>query len=266
LRILFVAQELSYEPQGLMSMSAVLKRAGHDVALTVADLEDPVQYAVGYRPDVLGYSVMTGSQRGYFELNRRVRAALDPLYTAQGRRPVFAAFGGPHATFFPEMIGEPGVDGVCIGEGEAAIVDLADALQAQKTGFSEKPVFSPDIKNWWFKRNGEIVKNPPRPLIRDLGSLPQPDRALIYDKHPILARSGIKRFISSRGCPYDCSYCFNSAYYEIYRGERRGHQRPVDDVIAEVNAVASRWPLHQVVFVDDLFILRNDWLEELAEK
>ena len=266
MRVLFVAQELSYEPQGLMSMSAVLKRAGHDVALTVVDREDPIQYAVGYRPDVLGYSVMTGSQRGYFELNRRVRAALDPLYASEGRAPVFAAFGGPHATFFPEMIGEPGVDGVCIGEGEGAIVDLADALQAQKTGFSEKPVFSPDIKNWWFKRNGEIVKNPPRPLIRDLGSLPQPDRALIYDKHPILAQSGIKHFISSRGCPYDCSYCFNRAYYEIYRGERRGHQRPVDDVIAEVNAVAGRWPLHQVVFVDDLFILRNDWLEELAEK
>ena len=72
--------------------------------------------------------------------------------------------------------------------------------------------------------------------------------------------------MSSRGCPYNCTYCFNHAYYQIYHRERRGYQRTVDDVIAEVNAVRARWPLEQVVFVDDLFILRNDWLEELAEK
>jgi hypothetical protein len=43
LRVLFVATELSYEPQGIMSMSAVLKQGGHDVALTVADIEDPLR-------------------------------------------------------------------------------------------------------------------------------------------------------------------------------------------------------------------------------
>lgn len=282
MRVLFVAQEISYEPQGIMIMSAVLKQAGHDVALTVADMEDPVAFAVGYRPDILAYSVMTGSQRGSFDLNRRIRRALDPLYRAEGRYPAFSAFGGPHPTFFPEMISEPGVDGICVGEGEGALLDLADALGDGG--------FRADIKNWWFKvsddnlpatwqgatGNGshgderagdfEVVKNPVRPLIRDLGALPHPDRALIYDKHPVLAASGIKHFISSRGCPYDCSYCFNRAYYELYPGERRGHQIPVDDLIAQVNEVRARWPLEQVVFVDDLFILRNDWLEELAEK
>jgi radical SAM superfamily enzyme YgiQ (UPF0313 family) len=266
LRVLFVAQELSYEAQGTMSLSAVLKRAGHDVALTVADLEDPIAYAVEYRPDILGYSVMTGSQRGYFELNRRIRGTLDLLYASEKRRPAFAVFGGPHPTFFPDMIGEAGVDGICIGEGEGAIVDLANALQSQNPDVSEKPGFWLAIPNWWFKFNGEIVKNPVRPLIHDLSTLPRPDRALIYDKHPELATSGIKHFIASRGCPYNCTYCFNHAYYEIYRAERRGHQRAVDDVITEVNAVRARWPLEQVVFVDDLFILRDDWLEELAEK
>ncbi len=78
MRVLFVAQEISYEPQGIMSMSAVLKQAGHDVALTVADMEDPVAFALDYQPDILGYSVMTGSQRGYFDLNRRIRAAREP--------------------------------------------------------------------------------------------------------------------------------------------------------------------------------------------
>jgi len=258
LRVLFVAQELSYEPQGIMVMSAVLKQAGHDVVLTVADREDPVAFARSFSPDILGYSVMTGSQRAYFDLNRRIRAVLDPLRAALGQAPVLAVFGGPHPTFFPEMISEPGVDGVCIGEGEAALLDLANALG--DGGFRS------DIPNWWFNSDGEIVKNPVRPLIHDLGALPFPDRALVYDKHPSLATSKIKYFISSRGCPYNCTYCFNHAYYQIYTGERRGQQLPVDNVIAQVNTVRERWPLEQVVFLDDLFIVHNHWLEELAEK
>lgn len=258
MRVLFVAEEISYEPQGIMSMSAVLKGAGHEVALTVASLEDPAVFARDYDPDILGYSVMTGSQRGSLELNRRLREVLDPARAAAQRPPILSVFGGPHPTFFPEMINEPGVDGVCIGEGEGALLDLANALG--------NGGFHPDIPNWWFKVDGEIVKNPVRPLIDDLSTLPQPDRALVYDKHPSLAASHIKHFMSSRGCPYNCTYCFNHAYYQIYPGERRGHQRTVDNIIAEVNAVRARWPLEQVIFVDDLFILRNDWLEELAEK
>jgi len=265
LRVLFVERELSYEPQGIMSMSAVLKQAGHDVALAVESLEDPVAFALAYQPDIVGYSVMTGSQRAFFDLNTRIRSALHPVRVAAGKPPVFSAFGGPHPTFFPEMIGEAGVDGVCIGEGEGAITDLANALG--------NGGFRPDIPNWWFKPRegdgsvgGEIVKNPVRPLIHNLSILPQPDRALIYDKHPDLAASGIKHFMSSRGCPYNCTYCFNHAYYEIYTRARRGEQRTVDDVIAEVNGVRSRWSLQQAVFIDDLFILRNDWLEEFADK
>ena len=120
LRVLFVERELSYEPQGIMSMSAVLKQAGHDVALTVESMEDPVAYAAEYQPDIVGYSVMTGSQRAFFDLNLQIRQAVNPAREAAGKKPVFSAFGGPHPTFFPEMITEPGVDGICIGEGEGA--------------------------------------------------------------------------------------------------------------------------------------------------
>jgi len=257
-RVLFVERELSYEPQGIMSMSAMLKQAGHDVALAVESMEDPVAFAVAYQPDIVGYSVMTGSQRSFLDMNLLLRSAVNPIREAAGKKPLFSAFGGPHPTFFPEMVIEPGVDGICVGEGEGAIVDLANALG--------NGGFHPDIANWWFSVEGEVVKNPVRPLIHELSSLPRPDRALVYDKHPGLAASGIKHFISSRGCPYNCTYCFNHAYYEIYKREKRGQQREVDDVIAEVNAVRARWPLEQAIFIDDLFIIHNDWLEEFAEK
>jgi anaerobic magnesium-protoporphyrin IX monomethyl ester cyclase len=260
LRVLFVAQEISYEPQGIMSMSAVLKQSGHDVGLTVADIEDPAEYARDYQPDIVAYSVMTGSQRAYFDMNLKIREAVDPLRAAKGEKPVFSAFGGPHPTFFPEMVTEPGVDGICVGEGEGAMLDLADAL-AVRNG-----TYKTDIPNWWFNVDGEVIKNLPRPLIRELSDLPHPDRALIYDKIPHLGESKIKHFISSRGCPYACTYCFNHAYYQIYKREKRGQQRSVDDTIAEVKAVRERWPLEQAIFIDDLFVIYNDWLEEFAEK
>ncbi len=260
LRILFVEQEISYEPQGIMSMSAVLKQAGHDVALTVSSMEDPVAFAADYQPDVAAYSVMTGSQRAYFDLNLRIRDAVTPLRERSGRKPVVSVFGGPHPTFFPEMISEPGVDGLCIGEGEGAMLDLANALAARNG------TYRTDIPNWWFNVDGEVIKNLPRPLIHELSALPHPDRALIYDKIPHLGQSKIKHFISSRGCPYACTYCFNHAYYQLYKREKRGQQRSVDDVIAEIKAVRSRWPLEQAIFIDDLFVIYNDWLEEFAEK
>ncbi|MCD6289013.1 MAG: radical SAM protein, partial [Anaerolineae bacterium] len=161
-------------------------------------------------------------------------------------------------TFFPEMISEPGVDGVCIGEGEGALVDLANALSNGGV--------KPDIPNWWFKIEDEIVRNPVRPLIQDLDTLPMPDRALIYENHAVTKRSPIKHFMSSRGCPYNCTYCFNHAYYQIYKRAKRGNQRSVDHILDEVKWVRERYPLEQVVFLDDIFILHDDWLEELAEK
>lgn len=251
MRVLFVEKQIDYEPQGIMQLSSNLRQAGHEVALTIAAQEDPVQVARQFEPDILGYSVMTGSQRYYFDLNQQIRQALNG-------KPVFTAFGGPHPTFFPDMLEEPGVDGICVGEGEGPIVDLANALG--------NGGLKPDIANWWFKIDGEIVKNPVRPLERDLGAFPRPDRALIYDKHAYLRAAPIKHFLAARGCPYQCTYCFNHAYYQIYKREKRGYQRPVDQMIDEVNWVRSRWPLEHAVFIDDLFIIFDDWLEEFAEK
>ncbi|HEY52453.1 MAG TPA: B12-binding domain-containing radical SAM protein [Caldilineae bacterium] len=251
MRVLFVEKQLDYEPQGTMQLSSVLKEAGHDVALTIAAQEDALEFAYEYQPDVLAYSVMTGSHHYYFDLNRQIKERLN------GKN-VFSMFGGPHPTFFPEMIAEPGVDGLCIGEGEGPIVDLVNALGNGGV--------KPDIPNWWLNIDGEVIKNPVRQLLRSLGDLPRPDRHLIYDKHVYMREAPVKHFMGSRGCPYQCTYCFNHAYYQIYKGEKRGSQRPVDTIIDEVNWVRANWPLENVVFIDDLFIIFDDWLEEFAEK
>jgi len=249
-RVLFVQKQIDYEPLGLLYLSSALRQAGHEVRLSIATTEDPVAVARAWQPDVLGYSVYTGSQAYYRDLNLRIKGAVQAV----------SVFGGPHPTYFPEFIEEPGVDAVCVGEGEGAMLDLVQALD------DGKPLVG--IENWWFKLDGgQIQRNPVRAAENDLDSIAFPDRELLFEADEFTRQSGIKHFITSRGCPYDCTYCFNHALAEVYRGKgKRLRQMSVDKVIEEVRWVQQRYPMQFVVFLDDLFIVYESWLQELAAK
>ncbi len=238
-----------------MHLSSALKAAGHEVELSIATRHDPLAVAREFQPDVAAYSVITGSQRYYLTVNRQIKAELPHT---------FSAFGGPHPTFFPEMVQEEGVDGICRGEGEEAFVDLVDALA---DGGLESAL---GTANWSFQINGAqpgigTINNPVRPYVEDLDSLPFPDRALVYERDPVAARSKIKHFLTGRGCPYNCTYCFNHALSDLYRGKgRRFRQRSVENVIEEIRWVRDHYALEFVVFVDDTFVLSQAWLAEFA--
>ena len=116
--------------------------------------------------------------------------------------------GGGHPTVLPEyVISDHNVDMICIGEGEGAIVELADRM--------EKNQDYSNILNLWIKTDKGIVKNTIRPLLQDLDSLPFPDRDLFY-RYGCFA--GNLYFISGRGCPFQCTYCCEHSFREIYKG------------------------------------------------
>jgi anaerobic magnesium-protoporphyrin IX monomethyl ester cyclase len=261
LHLLFIVKEIDNEPQGILLISSLLKQAGHRVSLVVATEEDPVEAALRLQPDVIGYTVYTGPHNWYLELNRRIKDQLPG---------VFSVFGGPHPTFFPEMIEREGVDGICIGEGEYATLELMNGLE-RKNGTTV--LSDPSIANWWLKLNGssvrpaepEVVRNPLRPLLTDpeLDELPFSDRELLYAAHKQSRRTKIKPFITGRGCPYDCAFCFNKAYSDLYGGKgRRYRRRSPGNVIRELREVASEYDVRFVLFMDDTFILQDRWLEE----
>jgi anaerobic magnesium-protoporphyrin IX monomethyl ester cyclase len=248
--LLFIIKEIDNEPHGIMHISALLKQEGHRTSLAVATVDDPIEVALRLKPDVVGYTVYTGTQNYYLDLNRQIKAQLPG---------VFSIFGGPHPTFFPEIIQHGAVDGICVGEGEYATLDLLNALQ---TGSEIS-----DIPNWHFNLNGEIVRNPVRPLLtsEQLDELPFPDRDLLYNVHPASRRNKIRPFITGRGCPYSCTYCFNKAYRQLYQGLGKAiRRRSVGDVIREIKAVRKRYPLEFITFMDDTFVLNRQWLQEFA--
>ena len=255
MKVLFINDYLPQEMLGLMWLSRSIKDAGHQAqALFLPDTEW-IQKIKDYAPDVVCFSVTTGMHLYFLDIAKRVRTELPE---------VFILFGGPHPTFSPEVIElNEHVDAICRGEGEIATVELLDKLAA-----GEDHQF---VQNMWFRdrKTGEIQKNSQRPPIQDLDSLGFPDRSIVYDAGSIYRDSDRKVFVTQRGCPMNCSFCFHHALKKKVVGTTNAkyvRKRSVDHVIAEIKHVRDQYNLKFVHFLDDIFNLSGKWLDEFCEK
>lgn len=264
-RVVFIYPDLlegaawrGYYYSGLGILSAVLKDAGHEAVLLHVTqpiareefLERLETLLPARRPRLVGFSITSNMVPFLREWGGWIKEAWPDTWVIAG---------GVHPTLVPqETLAIPGVDLVCIGEGEGAIVDLARALQENRPPSG--------IANLWWKRpDGSIEKNALRPLV-DLDTLPFPDRALYDYPHLHHERQGEATMMVSRGCPYACTYCCNEALREVYRGLGRPVRfRSVPLVIAELRRVLQDYPfVRRFVFDDDILPLRRDWFREFA--
>ena len=180
-------------------------------------------------------------------------------------------WGGFHATTMPHQALEF-VDAVCIGEGEEALQELVDRMEAGKDFY--------DVRNFWFRRpDGRVVGNPVRPLIQDLDTIPYPDFDFTDDwsyddKKRRLIRLDWKRFTEvgpkyvdrqfnmrlaykamiTRGCPHKCAYCGVAFAHDLYKGQRYLRRRSVEHMVGEIQSVTKRYPEIGIIhFQDDVF-------------
>lgn len=243
-RIVFL-QNLWFEFLGPMYLSATLKAAGHSVDLYIGhSVEDFLPKLREHKPDLLAFSVMTGMHQWVLKISAQLKRELDcPII-----------LGGPHATFFPSVLCQPQIDFICRGEGEAALVELANALEYGHN--------TSKILNIWSKdAEGRCIENDLRPLIQDLDSLPPPDRN-IYDKYKLLCNDPVLMLISSRGCPYRCTFCFNHKMAELYRGKGPYvRQRTPDSFLQEIDNLRRTRSIKRFYFSDDTFALNKKWLK-----
>jgi radical SAM superfamily enzyme YgiQ (UPF0313 family) len=256
MRVAFVEDILRFSiPLGITTVAGMLRHGGHPVAVFVVekDLDGTLEKLQQFRPDAVALSVLSGSHLGYMAIARAVKQRLG----------VPVLWGGPHPTFFPEMIELDCVDAVCVGEGEEAALAFANA-------FDELGGKLPtDVSNFWVKRDGEIHRNPVRARNRSLDDLPYPARDLYYEQFPMLESHGIKHFMAHRGCPYQCTYCFNHSYNKIYREQANDkkvfNSRSPDSIVDEVLWLRERVPVKMVAFVDDVFSLHRQWTLDFAK-
>jgi len=167
--------------------------------------------------------------------------------------------GGIHATLAPEaVIRVPGVDFLCVGEGEYAMLELVNRLDRGEGVM--------DVRNIWSKESDEIRRNNPRDLVEDLDLLPFPDRTIFDYKRILQESGGMADFMAGRGCPFDCTHCCNHALKKIYKGSGRYvRMRSVEDVVEEIRVVTEEYSVKKLNFHDDTFTLFPGWVKEFCE-
>ena len=254
MRILFANHVPKYyvkdrDPLGIMCLSAVLRQAGHETRFCFPHLKEADAIIRDWQPDILAYSVATGHHHFYLKFNREIKKRFPRL---------LSVFGGPHPTFSPENImADESVDALCRGEGDWSFLNFVNRL-SQNGNHATTPGF-------WVRANGVVHRNALAPLVEDLDALPLPDRTILYDVYAPAREIGVKNFLTMRGCPYHCTYCFNHQYHALYADTcKMVRRRSVASVIEEIKAVAEHYPLQLVYFRDDNFVLFPDWVREFS--
>ena len=260
---------------GMRYVSSYLKSAGHEVEMIFmasrrdtarphfapAVIESLIEHCRGV--DLIGMGLLTNS---FY----RARFLADALRGAGVKAPII--WGGTHATVAPDECLEC-ADIVCVGEGERAMLQLADRLDR-----GQDPT---TIGGLAFRAGGPFgnrheVRNPVEPLIENLDDLPFPDYDLgshwvADDGHLVPARpENLRgaldrlRVETTRGCPYRCTFCNNTTWANIYRGKGSWvRRRSIENVLCELEEMCRRFPcIGAVNIVDDLFFVRP--VEEIA--
>ncbi len=177
-------------------------------------------------------------------------------------------WGGTAATITSDLCVKAGADYVVCGEGEESFTELVSALA---TGAP-----TDKIANVWHMGPNGPVGNPVRPLISNLDGLPIPDledeNKYYIENQKIESEDPYKYEVcygvtTSRGCPFKCTYCTNSALHGIYAG--RGvpfvRQRSVSNVIQELKLVKEKLPnVTTLSFGDEVFACKLSWLKEFS--
>jgi len=250
MNILFIQYSGMQESIGVASLAAALEKSGHKTDLLLLSHCQDLQKAIAESgAKLLAFSVNTGGHKEVMTLARFLKERLS----------IPTIIGGPHATFFTEEIADQGgMDYICRGEGDEALVNLANAIQAGSD--------TSGIENLWIRKPDGWIRNDLGRLVEDLDSRPMPKREIYY-KYNFLRDMPMKRFITGLGCPFSCSFCFNTQLKRDYAGKGKYLRRKsVDRVIDEIIYVKKISPLSRVHFSDDIFTLNIQWLSEFAEK
>lgn len=198
--------------------------------------------------------VALGFNAGYFQY-RKILAICSAINRARNRP--FLVLGGHGPTPLPEFfIRVTGADAVVLGEGEVPFSNLVRALDAKA------PLDS--VKGIAFRKGDQIIVNERERPIPNLDNIPHP----YYDPLPMEYYVNAKVFqmkptdrliymITSRGCNYRCNFC--------QRLEKGIRLRSVDGVLDELKKYVRDYRVNFVVFWDELFMLSEKRVVEIAE-
>lgn len=234
-------------PLGLGYLAAALREHGHHVDIVDLNVDrDALKNPPWEEWDVVGISGDTSRHQAAMEIARQAKEA--------GKTVVLGSY---HATFMDAETLESGyVDYVIRGEGEQSFVELVKCL-ASKGDLSKVPGLS-------YLADGVVVRNPDSLPVNDLDSLPQPARDLLpmhrYRTRKLNGRP-LTTLVTSRGCPYNCSFCSSSQF-----AGTKWRSRQPQKIVDEIEEVVSRYNFGAVAFMDDNFTLNPKRVREICRE
>lgn len=220
-----------------------------------------------YRPDLVGITAMTTKIASAMKIAELVKECNSASYVVMG---------GPHPTITPDdVLGSGVVDFVCRNEGEAAFLELVNTLSAgvgsresgslETAGGATVNISSSEsapsnrqssivnlqsVKGISYKAMGNVVHNEASDFIGDLDSIPYPARNSLMNIRKYNSED-IGMLLTSRGCPYKCSYCYHPF------GGNAVKYRSIDNILGEIEDVRSVYGSYQFSIKDDSFTVKR---------
>lgn len=230
-------------PLGLAYLAAALRRAGHQVQILDADVEGLNAQGVALeikkiKPEVVGLSAVTPNFSEAVKIAKSVK---------KFKNPPMIILGGPHASAVPQAAKFSCFDFTVLGEGEETLTELVSKVKKDKTNFKK-------VKGLAFLAGRKLVITPPRPYLKNLDQLPFPawdlmPPATAYHPTPGMYQNlPMMSMITSRGCPFRCTFCNRSVFGNTYRA------RSPKNVVDEMEILVKNG-IREIKFYDDTFNL-----------
>lgn len=230
-----IEEETSYIQLGILYLATVLKNNNYRVKVLFKDYPDP---------DLIIEKIKEENAflAGFYSTTENIYRTLKCINFIKKSFPeLIIILGGPHGTVTDKelMEKEKNIDIIVRNEGEETILDLAKF-------FIDRNGNLDGIKGITYREKDLIIRNPDRPFIENLDSLPIPDRDLLYE--PIKTFDKLyPRIITGRGCPFKCAFCYEGMSGNKYR------MRSAENVIEEIDYILERGEIRYIRFLDDTF-------------
>lgn len=252
-----------YPPLGTLYAAALLRQRGYSVAVFDSTLEDPSvcfeQALRQHRPKLVVLYEDNFNFLTKMCLSRMRETAFEMMGSAR-RSGCTVLVNGSDASDHAASYLQHGADFVMLGEAEWTLVDLADLL----LGGSQRSAEEIAGLAFYGKSSASLIHTQPRPLMRNLDSLPFPARDLIDIERYRRAWKSSHGFFSlnlaaSRGCPFRCNWCAKPIYGDGF------HARSARAVAREMYLLKTLYQADHLWFADDVFGLKVQWVRELAD-
>jgi radical SAM superfamily enzyme YgiQ (UPF0313 family) len=244
-----------WQPLGTLYVASSLIKAGHAVRFlngAFMSHDEIMNEVSGFKPDVVGiYSTTFGWDKAVFTASEIRRRGFQTL-------PYIIA-GGPFPVAMQEKCLErtADIDAVVTGEGEITMIEIMDRLSSGKS--------LEGVEGVMFRTKDTIVKNPPRPLVTDVDSLPFPARELLENAKDYIPppatykRKPVAVIMTARGCNRRCIFCF-----QIDRERKHGIRfRSVENVMEEIE-LCLKQGYREIKFIDDTLAADYDRAMQIA--